>query len=107
MKLSGLGMRLSGFGFDSRPQAPSSVELAEAWRPWIETCIEAFGAQRCMWGSNFPVDKGSFSLVNGLNALKRLTEAASEDEKDAIFWRTGQDFYGLPMSLMPGAREQP
>lgn len=101
VKLSGLGMRLGGFGFDERDSAPSSTDLAEAWRPWIETCIEAFGARRCMFGSNFPVDKGSFGYEIGLNALKRLTTAASEDEKDSIFWRTGRGVYGLAVAGLP------
>jgi L-fuconolactonase len=101
MKLSGLGMRLGGFRFDERIRAPSSLELAEAWRPWIETGIEAFGPERCMVGSNFPVDKGSFGFAIGLNALKRLTQGTSESEKDAIFWRTGRDVYGLSLPGLP------
>ena len=96
VKLSGLGMRLGGFGFEEREVAPSSEELAEVWRPWIETCIEAFGANRCMYASNFPVDKGSFSFSTGLNALKRLAQSASNDDKDDIFWRTAKRFYRLP-----------
>jgi L-fuconolactonase len=55
VKLGGLGMRLPGFGFETRERAPSSAELAEAWRPWMERCIEAFGTARCMFESNFPV----------------------------------------------------
>lgn len=96
VKLSGLGMRLGGFGFEDRDRAPSSVELAHAWRSWIESCIEAFGANRCMYGSNFPVDKGSYSYAVGLNALKRLTANASRAEKDSIFWRSAMNFYRLP-----------
>lgn len=95
VKLSGLGMRLGGFGFETQRVAPSSAELASAWRPWVETCLEVFTANRCMYGSNFPVDKGSYSYAVGLNALKRITAGASRDEKDAIFWRTARDFYRL------------
>ena len=95
IKLSGLGMKMSGFGFEDAPQAPSSQTLAEAWRQWIEHCIESFGARRSMYGSNFPVDKGSYGFKVGLNALKRLTSAASEAEKDDIFWRTAKSFYRL------------
>ncbi|MBT2305235.1 amidohydrolase family protein [Variovorax paradoxus] len=93
VKLSGLGMRLGGFGFEQRERAPSSEELATSWRPWVENCIEAFGAGRCMFGSNFPVDKGSYSYAIGLNALKRIAAGAGEDEKADIFWRTAQRFY--------------
>jgi predicted TIM-barrel fold metal-dependent hydrolase len=96
IKLSGLGMRLGGFGFEDLEQAPSSLELAKAWRPWIESCIEAFGTNRCMYGSNFPVDKGSHSYGIGLNGLKRLVANASRSEKDDIFWRSAQRFYCLP-----------
>lgn len=100
IKLSGLGMRLGGFGFEARDRAPSSTELAVAWRPWIATCIEAFGPSRCMYGSNFPVDKGSYAHGVGLNALKRLAQAASSEEKADIFWRSAATFYRLPASSL-------
>ena len=100
VKLSGLGMRIGGFGFEDGQSPPTSVALARAWRPWIETCIEIFGAGRCMFGSNFPVDKASFGYAVGLNALKLLASGASEDEKDDLFWQTGQAFYRLPESVM-------
>lgn len=100
VKLSGLGMRLSGFGFEDHEQAPSSAQLAEAWRPWIETCLTAFGSNRCMYGSNFPVDKGSYAYPIGINALKRLVAGASPDEKADIFWRSAQQFYRLPDSAL-------
>jgi L-fuconolactonase len=96
VKLSGLGMRLGGFGFEDKERAPSSVDLAQAWRPWIETCVAAFGPRRCMYGSNFPVDKGSFSYSIGLNALKRLVADASPEDRADIFWRSAKTFYRLP-----------
>lgn len=96
MKLSGLGLELSGFGFAEAADPPSSADLAKAWKPWMDHCLESFGADRCMWGSNFPVDKGSYALGIGLNAVKRLCAGASEDEKDAIFWRNALRIYGLP-----------
>jgi L-fuconolactonase len=99
VKLSGLGMPLSAFGFDSLDQAPSSEQLAQKWRPWIETCVELFGSARCMYGSNFPVDKASYSYGIGLNALKRLCAGASDEEKDDIFWRSATRFYKLPETL--------
>jgi predicted TIM-barrel fold metal-dependent hydrolase len=101
VKLSGLGMRMSAFGFERRAEPPRSADLADAWRPWIETCLTLFGASRCMYGSNFPVDKGSYAFGVGLNALKRLISGASEAEKDDIFWRTGQRFYRLPARTGP------
>jgi predicted TIM-barrel fold metal-dependent hydrolase len=95
VKLGGLGMRLSGFGFEARERAPSSAELAEAWRPWIGTCIEAFGPARCMFESNFPADKGSYGYGVGWNAMKRIAAAASADQKADLFWRSAARFYRL------------
>ena len=100
VKLSGLGMRLGGFGFEGKDRAPSSTELADAWRPWIETCVSSFGPSRCMYGSNFPVDKGSFSYAVGINALKRLLGAASPEDKSDVFWRSAKTFYRLPDAVL-------
>jgi predicted TIM-barrel fold metal-dependent hydrolase len=96
VKLGGLGMRLPGFGFEERSQAPSSIELAEAWRPWMETCIGLFGAARCMFESNFPVDKGGFAYGIGWNAMKRIAGGASDAEKADLFRRSAARFYRLP-----------
>jgi predicted TIM-barrel fold metal-dependent hydrolase len=96
IKLGGLGMRLPGFGFEARERAPSSVELAEAWRPWMERCIETFGAARCMFESNFPVDKGSYGYAVGWNAMKRIAAGAGAEEKADLFWRSAARFYRLP-----------
>lgn len=96
VKLGGLGMRLPGFGFEHRDRAPASVELAEAWKPWMTTLIETFGAARCMFESNFPVDKGGFAYGIGWNAMKRLAAGASEAEKADLFWRSAARFYRLP-----------
>src|SRR5215510_13528776 len=78
VKLGGLGMRVNGFRFHHRDRAPSSQDLAEAWRPYVETCIEAFGVSRCMFESNFPVDKISGSYASYWNAFKRLSAGASD-----------------------------
>ncbi|MGG5822423.1 amidohydrolase family protein [Falsiroseomonas sp. HW251] len=96
MKLGGLGMRLPGFGFEERGRAPSSAELAQAWKPWMETIIELFGASRCMFESNFPVDKGGFAYGIGWNAMKRIASGASEAEKADLFRRSAARFYRLP-----------
>ena len=73
-------MRLGGFGFHEQPQPPSSEMLANTWRPYIETCIDAFSPSRCMFESNFPVDKGSYSYPVFWNACKLLTKSASAAE---------------------------
>ena len=95
VKLGGLGMKICGFDLHKRPRPPSSQELADLWRPYIETCIEAFGADRCMFESNFPVDKVSCSYPVLWNAFKRLAAGASADEKAALFRGTAMRFYRL------------
>jgi L-fuconolactonase len=95
VKLGGLGMKICGFEFHKRPLPPSSAELAEVWRPYVETCIEAFGAQRCMFESNFPVDKVSASYAVLWNAFKRLASGVSAGEKAALFHDTAMRFYRL------------
>jgi predicted TIM-barrel fold metal-dependent hydrolase len=95
VKLGGLGMRLLGHDFDSRPRPPSSEELAAAWRPYIETCIEAFGPDRCMFESNFPPDKGQCSYRTLFNAYKRIAAQYSEAEKSALFSGTAAQVYRL------------
>lgn len=96
VKLGGLGMPLSGFGFDARARGAASAELAAAWRPWMEACIEAFGPARCMFESNFPADRCSYAYGTGWNAMKRIASGASADEKADLFWRSAARFYRLP-----------
>jgi predicted TIM-barrel fold metal-dependent hydrolase len=97
VKLGGLAMRLLGYDFHERPMPPSSEEAAAAWRPYIETCIEAFGPQRAMFESNFPPDKGQCSYQVIFNAFKRLAAQYSEAEKTALFSKTAADFYRLKL----------
>jgi len=95
IKLGGAGMSVFGFDFASREMPPSSEELATAWRPYFDACIELFGAERCMFESNFPVDKGMFSYGVLWNAFKRLATSMSADEKAFLFSRTAASTYGL------------
>jgi predicted TIM-barrel fold metal-dependent hydrolase len=97
VKLGGLGMRLNGFGFENAADPPSSDTLVTAWRPYVETCITAFGAARCMFESNFPVDKGTYSYPVFWNACKKLARGASADEKAALFSGTAARFYRLDL----------
>ena len=97
VKLGGLAMRLLGFDFHERPKPPSSEQAATAWRPYIETCIEAFGPDRCMFESNFPPDKGQCSYQVIFNAFKRLAAQYSEAEKTALFSKTATDVYKLKL----------
>jgi len=98
VKLGGLGMRINGFGFEKSADPPSSETLAAAWRPYFDTCIDAFGVERCMFESNFPVDKGSYSYGAGWNTFKRLAQGASHAEKTALFSATATRFYRLEAS---------
>ena len=95
VKLGGLAMRLLGYDFHERPIPPSSEDAAAAWRPYIESCIEAFGPERCMFESNFPPDKGQCSYQVIFNAFKRIAAPYSETEKTALFEKTATDFYRL------------
>jgi L-fuconolactonase len=95
VKLGGLGMRMGGFGFHEMTEPPSSQTLAAAWRPYIETCITAFQPSRCMFESNFPVDKGSYSYPVFWNACKLLAKGASAGETSDLFAATAARFYRL------------
>ena len=97
LKLGGLGMRIGGFDFDRHPRPVSSETLAQAFRPYFETCIESFGTGRCMFESNFPVDKGSYGYAAYWNACKILTRAAGTAEKADLFSRTAARFYRLDL----------
>ncbi len=101
VKLGGLAMQVGGFDFHLRDLPPTSAELAAAWRPHVETCIEAFGAGRCMFESNFPVDKGMCGYAVLWNAFKRLAAGASAAERTALFSATAARTYRLDR-LPPG-----
>jgi predicted TIM-barrel fold metal-dependent hydrolase len=98
VKLGGMGMHLLGFDFPIRERPPSSQQLADAWKPYVELCIEAFGAERAMFESNFPVDKGTCSWLVLWNAFKRLAAGCSPDEKRALFLGTACQVYGLDLA---------
>jgi L-fuconolactonase len=100
VKVGGLGMLYCGWDFHVQENPPSSEELAEAWRPYVETCIEAFGPQRCMFESNFPVDKQSCGYGVLWNAFKRITSACSPAEKAALYHDTAVRAYRLPRELL-------
>ncbi|MFC1885797.1 amidohydrolase family protein [Thermodesulfobacteriota bacterium] len=94
VKLGALPIRLPGSAYD-RTIPPGSEEVAAAWRPWIETCIEAFGATRCMFESNFPVQRRWCSYQVVWNAFKRIAAAASTEEKAALFAGTAVRAYRI------------
>ncbi len=95
VKLGGLAMIVNAFDFHAGPLPPSSGEMADAWRPYVEACIEDFGANRCMFESNFPVDKGACGYPVLWNAFKRLAAGASPSETADLFAGTAARFYRL------------
>jgi L-fuconolactonase len=95
-KIGGLGLPFWGFEFIDRQDAVGYEELASAWRPYVETSIEAFGAERCMMESNFPQDGRSAGFVPLWNALKHIVRGASPDEKAALFHGTAAKVYRIP-----------
>lgn len=96
VKIGGMGMIMFGFGFEQAQRPPTSYELAREWQPYIETCLEAFGTNRCMFESNFPEDKQSCSYVELWNAFKLATRTMSADERRDLFYRTACRTYRLP-----------
>lgn len=95
VKLGGLAMPRMGFGFHEAAIPVGSVVMATAWAPYIEACVAAFGVERCMFESNFPVDKVSCSYVAVWNAFKHVTQACSAAEKTALFSETATRVYRL------------
>jgi predicted TIM-barrel fold metal-dependent hydrolase len=94
-KLGGLAMPDNGFGWDRRDRPASSDELVAAQKRWYLHTIDCFGPDRCMFESNFPVDKLSISYACVWNAFKKIAAGFSEHEKDAMFRGTAMRVYRL------------
>mgnify|MGYP000226067088 FL=1 len=95
VKVGGLGMVFTGYDWHERDQPIGSEELAEAMKPYYLYCIEQFGPDRCMFESNFPVDKVSYSYNMMWNAFKRISEGFSDSEKASLFRDTARRAYRL------------
>ena len=95
VKLGGLGMEINGFHWSDYPAPPSSAEMARAYAPYFLHCIDTFGVSRCMFESNFPVDKWSCSYNVVWNAFKRITAGFSLDERKALFYDTACRVYRI------------
>jgi L-fuconolactonase len=78
--------------------------LAAVWRPYVETCIEAFGSRRCMMESNFPVDKQTCGYGELWNALKRLTQVCSVAEKAELYLDTAARVYRIAVRMEDARR---
>jgi len=95
IKLGGLGMPNCGFGWNNRLTPPGSAELAEVMAPFYLYCIGQFGPARCMFESNFPVDRVSYSYTDMWNAFKLLVKGFSAGEKADLFHNTAARVYRL------------
>ena len=96
VKVGGLGNTISGFDWHQRPFPPGSNEVARAAAPYYLYCIEKFGPDRCMFESNFPVDKESYSYTVCWNTFKRLARDFSATEQADLFHNTAARSYRLP-----------
>ncbi len=92
-KLGGLAMPDNGFGWDKNARPPTSDEFVKAQKRYYLHTIECFGPDRCMFESNFPVDKLSISYQVLWNGLKKIVVDFTEEEKDAMFYGTAARVY--------------
>jgi len=95
VKLGGIGMPRTGFDWHLRNQPIGSEELASSMAPLMTDCIEQFGPNRCMFESNFPVDKVAYSYTVMYNAFKRLSAGYSPAERAALFHDTAARVYRI------------
>ncbi len=95
VKIGGMINRGAAYDFHAVATAPTSETMAEIWRPYVETCIELFGPTRCMFESNYPVDKMGVGYAVLWNAFKRIVAGASREEKLALFAGTAARAYRL------------
>ena len=93
VKVGGFGMPITGLWLHERPIPTSSIELADSLKPYVETCIEKFGPDRCMFESNFPVDKQAYGYSTVWNAFKRLTSHLTLEERSNMFSRNAARVY--------------
>jgi predicted TIM-barrel fold metal-dependent hydrolase len=95
LKLGGIGMPIFGLDWHKRSQQPSSGEVAAAWGDPIRWCIDMFGPTRCMFESNFPVDRASVSYGGLWNAFVRIASGYTAAEKRDLFHDTAVRTYGI------------
>lgn len=104
MKLGGVGTAIFGFDFTACAVPPSSQALAEAWKPLMHPVLELFGAHRCMFESNFPVDRSSAGYGVVWNALKRVAADASEGQKQLLFHDNAARLYQIGVEVPQASR---
>lgn len=95
LKLGGMLMPWNGFGFEKGARPPTSDEIVRAHKHYYEYAIDIFGTKRCMFESNFPVEKGTVSYGVLWNAFKKMVDGYSESEKNDLFYATAKEFYRI------------
>jgi predicted TIM-barrel fold metal-dependent hydrolase len=95
VKLSGLLMPVVGFGYEDADKKPDKNELVDRLGPLVRHCIDAFGPQRCMVASNFPVDRVSASYGAVFDAMVELTASDGAQAQAAMFAGTAARFYRI------------
>ena len=95
MKVGGLAMPDNGFGWYGREMPPTSDEFVDAQLPYYEHTINCFGPERCMFESNFPVDRLSVGYRVLWNAFKKMTSHFSEEDKNLMFSGVARKVYRL------------
>jgi len=94
-KLGGMAMPDNGYGWNEAAKPPGSDEFAEVQAPWYHHAIKLFGPERCMFESNFPVDRLSIGYRTLWNGLKKIAGDYPESAKEALFSRTARKVYKL------------
>ena len=90
-------MEVNGAKIHINLYPPNSSELADIWKPWIYETIDMFSIERCMFESNFPVDKGSCSYGSLWNAFKIISENMSDNEKNKLFYENAAKTYKIKL----------
>jgi L-fuconolactonase len=98
IKLGGIGMeRVFGMDWSKQPRPPSSDTVAERWRDEVRFCIDTLGPTRCMFESNFPVDRLAVGYTVLWNAFQKMATPYTNEEQNALFADTARRVYGLEL----------
>jgi L-fuconolactonase len=102
VKIGGLAMPRTGLSFQDQEKPANCLELVQRWTPYVRTCIDLFGAERCMFESNFPVDKGSCNYVSVWNAFKLISAGYPAVARRQMLAGTANRVYALGVEELIG-----
>ena len=94
-KLGGLAMPVNGWDWHKKEKPATSDEIISEQSSYYLYALDCFGSERCMFESNFPVDKQSVSYPVIWNAYKKLVKDFGETDKENLFYRTAENVYKL------------